>query len=264
MGSGLPAYFKNLSPSKVNGFLEWRSKWFLSDILKRRLPATPDMERGKAVEQGITQFLIGNLDLEKSQEWAMNLYREGTKDLDINDANESAVVIPALVEAGIKALQPYGKVTSVQRKVHAQIDGTILDWFGYADIGFEGDVIADIKVTGRTPSEMSYGHLRQGSFYQNFIPDTKRVDFVYLIPLKGGVKTVTHTVTNPDKHIHDLRIGAQAMHKMLSVSDDPMELAPLFHPAPGDWWLKDPMAMSLACEVWGISDFKDQPKEIAA
>lgn len=258
MGSGLPAYFKNLSPSKVNGFLEWRSKWFLTDVLKRKLPPTPDMERGKAVEQGITQFLIGNLDMEKAEAWALELYREGTKDLDVNDSNEAAVVIPDLVRAGVEALKPYGAVTSVQRKVFGKMDGTILDWFGYADIGFEGDVIADIKVTGRTPSEMSYGHLRQGSFYQHFIPDCKKVDFVYLIPLKGGVKTVTHTVKNTEKHIHDLKMGALAMHKMLSVSDDPMELAPLFHPAPGDWWLKDQMALSHAWEVWGISQFKEE------
>lgn len=264
MGSGLPAYFKNLSPSKVNGFLEYRSKWFLTDVLKRRFPPSPDMERGKAVEQGITQFLIGNLSLEDAQDWAMKLYREGTADLDINDSNEASVVIPELVKVGTEVLKPYGKVTAVQREIWGKIEGTILDWKGFTDIEFEGDVVTDIKVTSRTPSSMSFGHSRQGAFYQNFIPNCKRVDFVYLIPLKGGVKTVTYTVRNVERHLHDLKLGAQAMHKMLSVSDDPMELAPLFHPAPGDWWLNDPMAQSHACDVWGISDFKEQPKEIAA
>lgn len=258
---GIANYFKNLSPSKVNGFLDWRSKWFLQDILKRRLPGTPDMERGKAVEVGITSFLTGNVpDLEQAQAWAMKAYNDYSKDLDVDDAAECGKAIPELVRVGIEAMKPYGKLVSVQRKVYGKIGGTELDWFGYADIEFEGGVIVDLKVTGKTPSKMSHGHLRQGSFYQQFVPDCKRVDFVYLIPLKGGVKSITHTVTDSDKHIHDLRMGAIAMDKMLSISDDAMTLAPMFMPAPGDWWLNDPMAMSLASEVWGISIY-EQPKE---
>lgn len=263
MDNGLPQYFKNLSPSKVNAFLEWRSKWFLSDILKRRLPGSPNMERGKAVENGITSFLIGTLPLEDAKAYAMTLYADGTKDLDIDDATESGKPIPELVEAGIKALQPYGKVIGSQRRVGGNMDGTILDWIGYTDLEFEGNIVVDIKVTGKIPPSMSHGHSRQGAFYQRFVPDCKRVDFLYLIPLKGGVKSVIHTVTDVEKHIHDLRQGAMAMHKMLSVSDDPKDLIPLFHPAPGDWWLKDPMAMNLATEVWNISDFTPA-QEIAA
>lgn len=265
MGSGLPNYFKSLSPSKVNGFLDWRSKWFLTDVLKRRLPGSPDMHRGSAVENGICAFLAGSCPtLEEAQGWAMKAYKEYTADLDIDESEECGKAIPELVRVGIEAMKPYGKPIAFQRPVYGKIDGTILDWFGKADIEFEGGVVVDIKVTGKTPSSMSYGHLRQGSYYQEFIPGCQRVDFVYLIPLKKETKTVTHTVQEHHKHIHDLRAGAIAMHKMLSISDDPLELAPLFIPAPGDWWLNDPMAISAACEVWGISDYTPIKQEIAA
>lgn len=264
MVNGVTAYFKNLSPAKVNGFLDWRSKWFLSDIMKRRLPDSPDMKRGNAVEQGIVQNLLGNLSLEDAQAYAMKLFVEETADLDIDEVAECGASIPDLIAVGVEALKPYGKVESAQRKVTGEISGTRLPWFGYSDIGFEGNVTVDLKVTGKTPSKMSFGHCRQGSFYKTYIPECQRVDFVYLIPLVKGVKTVTHTIEDAERHINDLRIGAQAMDRVLSISDKPLDLAPFFMPAPGDWWLSDPMAQALASEVWGISDFTPKQEEIAA
>lgn len=256
MGSGAPNYMKVFSPSSINGFLEYRSKWFLEKIMKKPLLSSVEAERGKAVELGISNHLTGACTPEQAVEVALAEYDQKTADLDVDDAMLCRADIAALVMAGIEALTPYGKLIAVQRKIWldvGKIPETVLPWMGYVDFIFEGNIIVDLKVTGRTPSTMPAGHSRQGAFYAYAIPETARTDFVYLVPLKKGVNVVKHTLENQQSHFEDLRQGAIALHRVLSFSDDPNELTPIFFPDPHDWWLKDLLTRNIAKEVWSFA-----------
>lgn len=253
MGSGVANYFKVLSPSNVNSFIDFRSMWFLTKVLKKELLKSPDMYRGIAVEGAITLALSGQSDVGAATATALQQYDESTADLDVDETKETRASIPALIALGIETLKPYGKLVGTQRKVwveHGEFNATVLPWMGYIDFEFEGGVIVDLKVTKRAPSKLSGSHARQGAFYRAFCPNATRVDFVYLVALKREVKATILPLEDYENHLEDLRQGAVSMHAMLSISDDPQELVPLFYPAPDEWWLSDEFSRNTAKEVW--------------
>ncbi len=245
-------HLKVYSPSSVNSFLDYRARWYLEKVKGVKGVESVDMQRGKAVELGINRVYQG---MSEDEAIASSLadYDKSVADLDIDEAAEARAPIVELIKCGLEALKPYGKLTNMQRKLwvnQERVAGSHLPWMGYIDYDFEGGVIVDLKVTGRTPSALSAPHARQGSFYHLHTEGTTKTDFVYLIPLKAGCKSVTHTLTEPEKHWNIMLAGMNAMQTIFSNVTEPHLLDAIFTPSPSDFWLNDDLSRSNAREVW--------------
>lgn len=251
--TGLTDYFQHMSPSNINGFISWRSKWYLERIAQAKLPFGPEGHRGSAVEHGVTFGLIQGAPLADCHALALKDFDDLTKDLDVDDSAECRGPIPAMVTALIDALKPFGKVTSTQRRVERTYDAIPgLKWLGYADVIFEDKLCVDIKTKGRTPSELPSDWGRQGVFYRDCLQ--MPVKFVCAIPLKGGVKIVQFDLENHDGYRNEMIEATKAMDRLLSLPKE--SLADVFMPSPDDWFLKDPMAFNAAKEVWPMLALK--------
>lgn len=249
--AGISDYFKHMSVSNVNGFISWRSKWYLERIAGFKSVMNPEAHRGTAVEHGVAHCLIQRQPIDDGIALALHDYDELCADLDVDHAAQCREGIPGLVKALIGALEPFGRVVSVQRAVRGQYDCLPgVEWVGYCDFEFE-DLIVDLKTKKQTPSELPSDWGRQGAFYHNRLG--KPVKFVCGIPLKGGPRTVSFTVddVNAPQYLSQLLEGAQAMDRILSLPKD--RLADVFMPDPDDWFLKDEMTRNAAKDVWKIA-----------
>lgn len=249
--AGVSDYFKHLSVSNVNGFISWRSKWYLERIAKAALPMGPEAHRGTAVEHGVTHGLIQGAPLDACVSVALQDYDTLAAGLDLDDAAECRKPIPALVSALIDALKPLGKVTAVQRRVektYPEFPG--VSWIGFADIIFEDSLCVDIKTRGRTPSEFPGDWGRQGAFYNDCLK--MPVKFVCAIPLAKETRVVKYDLAadHAATYLEQLLDGAKLMDRLLSLPAS--QLADVFTPSPDEWFLKDTQTFNAAKEVWPI------------
>lgn len=245
-------YIKAYSPSSINSFLDYRARWYLEKVKKMKGVESVDMMRGKCVELGINRVYQG-LSQDEAISTALADYDTMVAPLDIDEAADAKKPIAELIALGIETLKPYGALKGMQRKIWVEQDkvsGSHLPWVGYVDYDFEGDVIVDLKVAGRTPSGLSAGHARQGSFYHKHTPETKRTDFVYLIPLKAGCKTITFTLQDADRHWNSMMAGMHTLQTIFSNITDPKLLDAVFTPSTTDYWLNDDLSRNQAREVW--------------
>lgn len=248
---GVPDYFKHLSVSNVNGFISWRSKWYLERIAGFKSVMGPEAHRGSAVEHGVAHGLIQHAPPADCIALALHDYDELCADLDIDHTATIRDGIPALTTALLEHLKPYGKVVSTQRECRgefSQLPG--VNWIGFIDFEFESGLIVDVKTKKQTPSELPSDWGRQGAFYHNRLG--MPVKFVCGIPLKGGPRIVTFDITdeNGPQYLDQLLEGARAMDRILSLPKD--SLADVFTPSPDDWFLKDEMTFNAAKEIWPI------------
>lgn len=245
--AGVSDYFKHLSVSNVNGFISWRSKWYMEKIAGVKTPMGPEAHRGSAVEHGVTHGLIQGAALDVCQQVALDDYDELVADLDVDDAEACRGPIPDMVSALIDTLKPFGKVTSSQRRVSKEYDDLPgVSWIGYADVIFDDVLCVDIKTKGRTPSSLPSDWGRQGTFYHDCL--SMPVKFVCAVPLKSGVKVHTFDLSTPEQYRTQLLEAAKSMDRVLSL---PKTVLPdVFQPSPDDWFLKDPMALNAAKEIW--------------
>lgn len=250
--AGCPDYFKHLSVSNVNGFISWRSKWYLERIAGFKSVMGPEAHRGSAVEHGVAHGLIYPVPVENCIKLALDDYDNLCADLDLDATAACREGIPGLVTKLLETLKPFGKVVSTQHLVKGQYDCLPgIKWIGYTDLEFESGLVVDIKTKKQTPSEMPSDWGRQGAFYHD--RTGKPVKFVCAIPLKGGPRVVTFDVTdeNGPHYLKQLLEGACAMDRILALPKD--RLADIFMPDPDDWFLKDAMTRNAAKDVWKIA-----------
>lgn len=248
---------KNYSVSNVNGFLSWRTKWFLTKIRKFNIPMGPEPHRGTAVEQGVIAHVAQQLAIEDAIKLAQARYAELTADLDVDQAEKCGEAIPGLVTALGTSLQSltevHGKISAVQKRVECKFPDVTGDipWLGFLDVQFEDGTILDLKVKGKTPSEMPGDWARQGAFYSH-CQGGKDVIFLTGVPLKKGVNIIPLSLdlSTVPARLHELKEGARAIELILSMPENMQAYACL--PSPDDWSLKDPMVMNAAQETWRI------------
>lgn len=247
---GAAQYMKSFSPSSVNKFIEDKPGFFMERVLK--FPFIPNcaMEKGKAVETGVTEMLMGMMGEEQAVAKALDVYDAGTRDMDVEEAAQHRVHIPKLVAAGYEGLAKYGKLLRAQIRVEfgAGWNDTALPWLGFADFEFE-DVIVDLKVTGKTPSDLRPGYARQGAFYTAGLGKPTVFAHVVCTPT-GKISFVEKGVDDSAGQLRVLTRAAQAIDTALSVPSE--QLKALWFPDPGAWQNGDAGTQAKISEVWGF------------
>lgn len=246
-------HFDHLSPSNVNAFIGFRTKWFLERIEKRmKFTGSPETERGKAVEKAATVTAMGG-SFDDALADALEAYDATTGHMDADKVAACREPIKDMAREVANELEAlaksHGKIVDVQRSIETGLPGPNIPWLMFTDVEFEDGLIVDIKTKGRTPSALPASWARQGAAYSK-ASEGRPVGFVCAIPLKKGVQTWCHTMTPEeiDLHFQHLIEGANRMARLLNA--DPWLLPDIFAPDPEDWSLKDEDTFNAAAEVW--------------
>lgn len=240
--------FTHLSPSSLNLFAAEPALFMLKYLWKLRDVPGCAAFRGIAAESGIT---AGLLDPKKDPEEcvALALAEYDLKTALSGDGRRAKEreAIGGIVRNGLAELRQYGELTGTQGKVVRRFEGVPIEIHGYFDYEFgAAGVIVDLKTSLRLSSEISAPHGRQLAHYVHGRNVEGRI--LYCCPSR----LAAYRLENAAERIEELANIARRLMKMLSVSDDPAEIAAMLIPRVDEFWWSDPTMRAHAKRVYGI------------
>ncbi|GMM93101.1 hypothetical protein [Qipengyuania sp. MTN3-11] len=255
----------HLSASSVNLFVAQPALWCASYLLGKRTAVGPAAHRGTAIECGVEAGLFDpDMPLEDCQAKALAKFHSLTRlSADPRIEKEREAIEPTVAIA-LNELRQYGVPHKPdgerQHKISYMVEGVPVPVWGYLDFEFEQHgIIVDLKSTLRIPSEISAAHARQGAIYAG--PGGNwQVRFAYASPKKISV----YALENVEQHLRDFVSAAQAIERLLELSDDGEKLTRCLAPDLTSFYWGDASARALAHEIWGPSPDSAPPAVTAA
>lgn len=243
----------HLSASSVNLFIAQPALWCASYLMKRRTPVGPAAHRGTAIEAGVEAGLFDpEMPVEEAQRTGRETYHRLTRlNADPRVEKERAVVEPSVAVA-LEELRQYGvpekpEGEGRQRKLELTVPGIPVPVWGFLDFMWPGHgIILDLKTTARIPSEIPDAHARQGALYLQH-GSNMQMRFAYVSSKKVSV----YVLENAADHLASFVRAAQAIERLLSLSDDGEELTRCFAPDLSSFYWGDASARRIANEIWG-------------
>jgi len=243
----------HLSASSVNLFVAAPAMWACSYLMKKRTGVGPAAHRGTAIEAGVEAGLFDPaMPVEECQKIAEAKYHTLTRlSGDGRIEKERAAIAPSVVHAlaelrryGIPAAAPDG---DRQHKIERTLPGVPVPIWGFLDFWYPGHgIIVDLKTTARIPSAISEPHARQGALYAGE-GGNSQVRMAYV----SSAKIAVYVVEDVDARMAEFVRIAQAMERLLSLSDDSEKLTRCFAPDLTSFYWGDASARRLAHEIWG-------------
>lgn len=243
----------HLSASSVNLFIAQPALWAASYLMKKRTPVGPAAHRGTAIEAGVEAGLFDPaMPVEEAQRIARERYHTLTRlNADPRVEKERAVVEPSVAVA-LEELRQYGlpeMPDSENRQIKLELDvpGVPVPVWGFLDFAWpEHGIIVDLKSVGRIPSEISDAHARQGALYLRR-GSNLQMRFAYVTAKKIAV----YVLEDAQRHLAEFVRAAQAIERLLSLSDDGEKLTRCFAPDLSSFYWGDASARRIATEIWG-------------
>ncbi|MFA7441677.1 MAG: hypothetical protein WCZ66_12045 [Sphingomonadaceae bacterium] len=242
----------HLSASSVNLFISQPALWCASYLMKKRPPVGPAAHRGTAIECGVEAGLFDpDLPVAECQRIALEKFHTLTRlSADSRIEKEREVIAPS-VDIALAELRQYGLPAKPddgrQHKMEATLDGVPVPVWGYLDFFWpDHGIIGDLKSTARIPSEISDAHARQGALYTRH-GSNLQVRMAYVSAKKIAVYVVDDIVA----HIASFTRAAQAIERLLSLSDDGEFLTRCLAPDLSSFYWGDASARRIAAEIWG-------------
>ena len=244
----------HLSASSVNLFIAQPALWCASYLLKRRTPVGPAAHRGTSIECGVEAGLFDpEMPVAECQKIAEEKFHSLTRlSSDARIEKERATIAPS-VEIALAELRRYGIPDKPddgrQHKMEIMLEGVPVPIWGYLDFWWpQHGIIVDLKSTGRLPSKISEPHARQGSLYTG-ARSNQQVRMAYV----SGKGIKVYVVEDAAHHLKTFVIAAQAIERLLSLSDDGEKLTRSLAPDLASFYWGDASARALATEIWGPS-----------
>lgn len=256
---------EHLSASSVNLFIAQPALWCCSYLMKRRPPVGPAAHRGTSIECGVEAGLFDpDLPVEECQKVAQAKFHSLTRLSADQRIEKERDCIDGSVAVALAELRQYGvpekPADGRQHKLEIELDGVAVPIIGYLDfIWPQHGIIGDLKSTSRMPSEISDGHARQGSLYLRH-GSNLQVRMVYV----SKSKLAAYVVEDAPRHIASFVQAAQAIERLLSLSDDPEHLTRCFAPDLSSFYWGDQSARRIAQEIWGAPAPSDAPPVLSA
>ena len=252
------------SASRLKSFKNNKAKFFIDYIMGYPRVSNHAMERGKAVEYGIDQFLIKQASLEDCINSAKTFYKSATSFLDDEekDKKQYAMIQPMVEQIYNKLLFFKDDKTflSNQMKIETGIYGT--PFIGYLDYVFEDDdtvYVVDLKTKDRFM--LTHDDKLQMAVYKKAMSHTthKNIHCSFLLatgkqPKKPDQKVCEFVPYVEDyDYITEIEIQLCSLEQALRLSNNIDDLKNLFAPKLDDWeWNNDKDARHHRKEIWGI------------
>ncbi len=239
---------EHLSPSSLNQFAAAPAAFVLQRVLRRPVNVGPAAHRGSAAEAGVLMGLLDPLaPVAACVDRALAQFATATALSGDPKADKERDALPGFVTEGLKALRPYGALRESQTYVEHRFEGLPIPIIGYSDFIFENGTLFDLKTTHAVASKISTTHARQVALYTR-IPNVTKASLLYC----SSKRSAAYELENADQHLAALERIARTVQRLLSVSDDPMEIAQLVVPDVDSFYFGDDATRQAAFEVWGI------------
>lgn len=244
----------HLSASSVNLFIAQPALWAASYLMGKRPPVGPAAHRGTAIECGVEAGVFDpEMPVAECQKLAAAKFHSLTRlSADPRIEKERETIAPSVAVA-LEELRQYGvperPTDGRQHKLDIRLDGVPIPIIGYLDfLWSQHGIIFDLKSTARVPSEISDAHARQGALYLRH-GSNLQCRFGYVSPKKIAV----YVIEDAAHHIASFVQAAQAIERLLSLSDDGEEITRCFAPDLSSFYWGDQSARRIAQEIWGAA-----------
>jgi hypothetical protein len=252
-----------VSPSSINDFVGYRTKWCLRKIFGYNFPTNCAMERGNCTEKGVQPVLQDLITIDESIELALKNFDKKCNP-DMKDYREERATIPYLIRGAVKELKDkLGDLYTYQ----AKIEGVLREYkfYGYTDFVFVDNstgkkIIVDLKTTKKMPSKLASSHARQIALYSKALECDAIL--LYLIPYrKTDKKTkivsrrtegVWYELEDREKHLEEAYKIIRTMDTLLYNCNDKNEVADMCYPNVDDWFWDSPELIAARKKVWGV------------
>ena len=256
------------SASRLKSFKNNKAKFFLDYVLGYPRLSNSRMERGKAVEFGIDQFLLKKTSMQDCIEVAKNYYKSATNFIDDEEENQKQydMIEPMVTQIYWKFLNDYMVVSRKDRefvgnqiRIETLIYGT--PFIGFLDYVFESEntvFIIDLKTKDKFM--LTNDDKLQMAIYKKAYQEktNKNIDCSFLLatgkePRRKDQKVCEFVPFIPDyDYIGEAETHLKSLEHTLKLANSIDDLKVLFAPKLDDYEWKDPDAKKNRQEVWGI------------
>ena len=256
------------SASRLKSYKNNKAKFFLDYVLGYPRVSNAKMERGKAVEFGIDQFLLKKTSMQDCIEVAKNYYKSATNFFDDVEENQKQydMIEPMITQIYWKFLNDYMVVSRKDRefvgnqiRIETLIYGT--PFIGFLDYVFESEntvFIIDLKTKDKFM--LTNDDKLQMAIYKKAFQEktNKNIDCSFLLatgkePRRKDQKVCEFVPFIPDyDYIGEAETHLKSLEHTLKLANSIDDLKKLFSPKLDDYEWKDEDAKKHRQEVWGI------------
>ena len=255
------------SASRLKSFKNNKAKFFLDYVLGYPRISNSRMERGKAVEFGIDQYLLKGLEEKECVKIAMNFFKSATSFIDDDEDKQKQydLIKPMVKQIWINLNefweQSSKENTFVGNQIHIEtlIYGT--PFIGFIDCIFESeDTVYIIDLKTKDKFMLTNDDKLQMAIYKKAYQErtNKQLLFSFLLvtgkqPRRKDQKVCEFVPFIPDyDYIGEAETHLKSLEHTLKLANSIDDLKVLFAPKLDDYEWKDPDAKKNRQEVWGI------------
>tara|TARA_B100001939_G_scaffold344216_1_gene358266 strand:+ start:180 stop:968 length:789 start_codon:yes stop_codon:yes gene_type:complete len=216
---------KSVSPTQINKFRRSPARW-LTNVAGYSEPLyKPAFTFGNAIEQGITQAVMGETNFNSCVQKAMEEFdivkkiKPDNYDWDLHASKQDRVI--SVLNEIIPLYKKIGKPQEAQLDVTYQFENSPVLLKGRIDFLYE-DYVRDLKTCAKRPLDVSEDYCLQLAFYSLATNKTPVVDYVYVTTKLQEL--ISFDINDVQKHIKDIERIVAKMERLLSLSDDIKEV----------------------------------------
>ena len=235
---------QHLSPSSLRLYRDQPAAWVVKYLFAVKDEAGPAAWRGLAVEAGLDHLLFGG-NAQAALAVTERAFEEKAQGLaDDKTVKERSALKDFLTQAADVAAR-HGQPLFRQKRVQISLDGIEVPLIGFIDYEWPAYGI-DLKTTMRLPSVPSPAHVEQMSVYMR--ATGKPFWLSYVTPKRATTYEITQDMA--DAAWQRVAQGADAIRRMLTVSETAHDAARMFFPDLSSFYWSPPM-IEKAQEIYG-------------
>ena len=255
------------SANRMKSYKNNKAKFFLDYVLGYPRLSNSRMERGKAVEFGIDQYLLKGLEEKECVKIAINFFKSATSFIDDDeDKQKQYDLIKPMVKQIWINLNEFWEQSSIEKtfvgnQIHIEtlIYGT--PFIGFIDYIFESeDTVYIIDLKTKDKFMLTNDDKLQMAIYKKAFQEktNKNIDCSFLLatgkePRRKDQKVCEFVPFIPDyDYIGEIETHLKSLEHTLKLANSIDDLKVLFAPKLDDYEWKDVDAKKHSQEVWGI------------
>ena len=255
------------SASRLKSYKNNKAKFFLDYVLGYPRVSNSRMERGKAVEFGIDQYLLKGLEQKECVKIAINFFKSATSFIDDDeDKQKQYDLIKPMVKQIWINLNEFWEQSSIEKtfvgnQIHIEtlIYGT--PFIGFIDYIFESeDTVYIIDLKTKDKFLLTNDDKLQMAIYKKAFQEktSKNINCSFLLatgkePRRKDQKVCEFLPFIPDyDYIGEAETHLKSLEHTLKLANSIDDLKILFSPKLDDYEWKDEDAKKNRQEVWGI------------
>ena len=255
------------SASRLKSYKNNKAKFFLDYVLGYPRVSNARIERCKAVEFGIDQYLLKGLEEKECVKIAINFFKSATSFIDDDeDKQKQYDLIKPMVKQIWINLNEFWEQSSIEKtfvgnQIHIEtlIYGT--PFIGFIDYIFESeDTVYIVDLKTKDKFLLTNDDKLQMAIYKKAFQEktNKNIDCSFLLatgkePRRKDQKVCEFVPFIPDyDYIGEAETHLKSLEHTLKLANSIDDLKVLFAPKLDDYEWKDPDAKKNRQEVWGI------------